>query len=65
MTDREFKRRIDAIFARHRRELEAKRLRLDQRQKAGWVYKRIYREEVRIKRHTRAGHYALIPVRAR
>lgn len=54
---------MKSVFKLRREELVKRLARLKQREDAGWGYRRIRRETVKVKAHTRKAHWAMVPVR--
>lgn len=55
--------RIAKIFATREAELTKKLNNIKQRRKDGWGYRRVYIEEYQVRKHTRGGYYANVPVK--
>lgn len=65
MTDKEFNRRINKIFADKRKELLEQLSRLDSRKEDGWRYRRVLRKAHSVKAYKVKAHYAMVPVKYR
>lgn len=65
MTEKQFHRKINLLFAAKRKELLAQLERLDKRKKEGWGYRRVLRKGHKVPAHNVRPHYAMVPVKQR
>ena len=54
---------LKSVFKLRREELLKRLARLKLREESDWGYRRVRREEVRVKAHSRKAHWAMVPVR--